>query len=239
MDSRRKTAQSSHWYKKIAAIFMSTFALAGCVTTGGGNGWPVETYPNACGSTMIPFEPICLSSADYYGGFKYGDQLSACRQSMSYYINALDEYYRCSDEKLKGIFNELLKKVSATYSCYVEYFQQHEEGDPSVKCPPVDVPRFYASHEAGGVAIDLGVPRCIVKSNKYNFSPKNRYQLDDCHEQVEVFMGKGILSSSYNATSAQEQYDTYLRNMRRVLDQKANYVVSKFNCIAEKRKYCI
>lgn len=239
MDSRQKLTKSLHWYKAITATLIVMFALSGCVTTGGRSGWPVETYPNACGSIIIPFEPTCLSWADYDGGFKYEGQFSACRQSMFYYTGALDEYYRCSDNNLKNIFDELLKKVPTTYNCYVEFFKEREEGDPSAMCPPVKVPRFHASHEADGIEIDLGVPRCIAKSNNYNFAPKRRYQLDDCREQVEVFMGKGILSSSFNATSVQEQYDTYLRNLQWVLDQKANDAVSKFNCIAEGRKYCI
>lgn len=107
--------------------------------------------------------------------------------------SALDECYRCSDDKLKSIFDELLKRVPATYKCYVKYFQEHEKGDLGAMCPPVDVPCFHASHKADGVEIDLGVPRCIVKSSEYNFSPKRRYQFDDCREQVEVFMGKGML----------------------------------------------
>lgn len=228
----------NHLYKAFAIFTL--LALSGCVTTGGGGGgWPFETYPNACGSFMIPFEPSCLSWADYDGGFKYRGEFAACRQSMSYYTQALDEYYRCSDDKLRAIFDSLLKKVPATYNCYVEYFEEHKEGDPSTKCPPVEVPRFHASHEADGIEIGLGVPRCIAKSSEYNFAPKRKYLLDDCREQVKVFMGKGFLSSSINATSAQEQYDTYLRNLRWVLDQKANEAVAKFNCIAEGNKLCI
>jgi hypothetical protein len=188
---------------------------------------------------MMPNEPSCLLAADYDGGFKYGGEFQACKQSMLNYTNALDVYYRCSDTKLKAIFDELLMSVPATYICYVEFFKDKKDGDPSSACLPVDVPRFFHSYEADGLEIDLGVPRCIGKSKDFNFAPKRAYQLDDCREQVEVFTGKAIQSYSLNAASAQDQYDTYLRNLRWVLDQKAEDVINKFNCIAESRRYCM
>lgn len=234
----RKSMRSLHLYKISTISILLTFVISGCVTTGGRSGWPIETYPDVCNSFMIPLEPSCLSWADYDGGFKYKEQFSACRQSMAYYTSALDEYYRCSEDKLSEIFDDLLKRVPSTYDCYVRYFQEHKEGDPSAECPPIEVPRFYASYEADGLETDLGVPRCIAKSSNYNFAPKRQYQLEDCREQVEVFTGKAILSSSFNATSAQEQYETYLRNLRWIIDQKANDAISKFNCIAEGRKNC-
>lgn len=215
--------------KLFIIIIAISSILAGCGTTGGGSSWPVQTYTNVCGLAMIPSEPICLTLAGYGVGFKYRDQFAACRQSISYYISALDEFYRCSDEKLKDIFDDLLKQVSETYNCYVRYFAEYKEGDPSSYCPLVEVPQFFPSYEADGLEINFGVPWCVAKSSNYNFAPKRKYQLDDCREQVEVFL---------NAASAQEQYDTYLRNLRWVLDQKASDAVSKFNCIGEGNKYC-
>lgn len=210
----------------------------GCITTGGSPRWPITRYVNSCDTAMIPFEPLCLIFRSYDGGFKYQGQFYACKQSMLNFTNALDEYYRCSSDKLKGIFDDLLLRVPDTFNCYVNYFKNRDEGDPSLECPPVEIPHFLHSYEANGLEINLGVPRCIAKSNRYNFAPKKAYQLDDCREQVEVFMGKTFLSRSLDATSAQYQYDTYLRNLKRVLDQKANDAVSKFNCIAEGRTHC-
>lgn len=236
LDKLAKKLYPMQWV--VLLSLLSSF-LTGCVTTGRNSGWPIETYVNSCNTTMIPFEPSCLSWSDYDGGFEYKGQFIACKQSMLNFTNALDEYFRCSDEKLKDIFDRLLTSVPATYNCYVSYFNNKKEGDPISECPPVEVPHFYHSYEANGLEINLGVPRCTAKSDGYNFAPKRAYQVDDCREQVEVFMGKASLSHSLNATSAQDQYNTYLRNLRWVLDQKANDAVSKFNCIAEGRKYCM
>jgi len=212
--------------------------LAGCIASGSG-GWPVDTYASTCQRRTMPTAPICLSSAEYDGGFKYSDQFQACHQSMKNFINALNEYYDCSDVELKQIFNKLLVSVPDTYNCYVEFFKEKKEGDPSAACPPIDVPRYLHSYEADGLEYDLGVPRCIRKSDGYNFSPKWSYQLDDCLRQVEIFSGKNLSSRSMNASSAQDQYDGYLQNLRRVLDQKADDAVRKFKCLAERQRYCI
>ncbi len=235
MANERKLNKYILWVVLLPLLSLFTNS---CITTGGNIGWPIETYVNSCDTVMIPFEPTCLSLSNYDGGFKYKRQFYACKQSMLNFTSALDEYYRCSSDKLKGVFDDLLSRVPDTLNCYVNYFKNRDEGDPSLECPPVEVPRFLHSYEADGLEIDFGVPRCIAKSNGYNFAPKMAYQLDNCREQVEVFMGKTFLSRSLNATSAQDQYDTYLRNLKWVLDQKANDAVSKFNCIAEGRKYC-
>jgi len=158
---------------------------------------------------------------------------------MLNFTNALDEYYRCEETTLKDIFDKLLISVPATYNCYVEFFKDKDNGDPTSKCPPVDIPRFSPSYETEGIEINLGVPSCIAKNEGYNFAPKRAYQLDDCREQVEVFIGQSILSHSLNAASAQDQYDTYLRNLKWILDQKADDAVNKFNCIAKGHRLCI
>ena len=224
-------------FQRLVIVFFSLLLLSGCVASGGG--WPVSTYDHACHTGMIPSEPFCLFSADYDDGFKYSDQFQACRQSVSNFAIALDEYYRCSDTKLKAILDQLLVSVPATYNCYVEFFKDKKEGDPSAACPPVDIPLFFHSYEADGLEADLGVPRCIAKTKVYNFAPKRVYQLDDCRDQVELFTGKAIRSYSLNAASAQGQYDTFLRNLRWVLDRKSDDAISKFNCIAEGRSYCL
>ncbi|RJQ52230.1 MAG: hypothetical protein C4526_08535 [Nitrospiraceae bacterium] len=184
-------------------------------------------------------EPFCLTWTAYDGGFEYPDQFPVCKQSMLNFTNALDEYYRCEETTLKDIFDKLLISVPATYNCYVEFFKDKDNGDPTSKCPPVDIPRFSPSYETEGIEINLGVPSCIAKNEGYNFAPKRAYQLDDCREQVEVFIGQSILSHSLNAASAQDQYDTYLRNLKWILDQKADDAVNKFNCIAKGHRLCI
>lgn len=214
------------------------FILSGCGTPGTGSGWPIQTYPSACATSMIPFQPVCLNRSDVEGGFKYQGEFAACRQSVANYTNALKSFGNCSDEKLKAIFDNLLKQVPSTFDCYARYFEVRKAGDPSTECPPIGVPKFYSSYEADGLEFDLGVPRCIRKSDGYSFAPKTTYQLDDCRNQVQVFMGKTFFARSMNASSAQEQYDTYLRNLNRVLDAKSNDAISKFNCIAERRTYC-
>lgn len=226
-------------YKHLVALtLVQLFLVTGCVTTGGRSGWPVQTYTYTCESGMIPSEPICLISGGIDGGFKYNDQFVACRQSLMNYTAALDDFYICSEEKLTNIFNELLKQVPETFNCYVNFFKSKREGNPSLECPPVQVPRFSPFYEANGLEINLGVPRCIAKNNEYNFAPSMAYQLDDCREQVEVFTDKAIFGHSFNAASAKNQHDTYLNNLRWVLEEKAQDAVRKFNCIAERQKYC-
>lgn len=188
---------------------------------------------------MIPDEPICLMTASTDGGFKYRDQFQACRFDLQSFENALDEHYRCTSRKLKSIFDELLVSVPATYKCYVDFFRDQEEGDPSVQCPPIDVPRFNHSYQIDGLEYDLGVPRCIRKSDGYNFAPKREYQLGDCKKQVEIFAGEGAFGYSMNARSAQKQYDTYMRNLRFELEQSLDDAVRKFNCYANGNDFCI
>ena len=164
-----------------------------------------------CASEFIPSEPFCMISE-----IKYRDQFQACRQSLLNYTNALDQYYRCSEDKLKSLFDQLLISVPAKYNCYEEFFKESKEGDPSNACPPIDVPRYMGSMQASGLKYNLGVPRCISKTG----TPKRHSELWICKSQVEVFTGKGS-RSFLGASSAQDQYDTFLENLRRALDEKA------------------
>lgn len=224
-------------YRILTLSILFSFIITGCTTGGGSDlSWPVTTYENyICGSSNIPHKPSCLTWAvNSDGGFSSGNAFSACRQSVANYTDALDEYYICSNNKLKDIFDSLIKEVPATYNCYVSYFKNRSEGDPSSECPAVNVPKFHAPYEAEGLVTGLGVPSCV----EHNSSPKYIYKLDDCREQVKMFTGKGDFSYSFRAKSAQDQYDIYLKNLKRVLDQKANEVISKFNCISKGSKYC-
>jgi len=240
MDYKSENGTNLYAWKSYALSFMILAMLSGCATKRGGTsggGWPIETYLYSCRTSMIPSEPSCLTWSDYDGGFKYSGQFNACKQSMHNFTNALDEHYRCSDSKLRGIFDGLLISVPATYRCYSEFFKNRKEGDPSVECPPVEVPQFIHSYQASGLEINLGVPQCVKKNKTYNSAPKRLYQLEACHKQVEVFTGKSW-QSTLSSSSAQNQYDNYLRNLKNILDQKAKDAVSKFNCIAERQKFC-
>lgn len=238
--------------KLIIPSMVGSALLVGCANTmpasgvNGGVGWPVQAYANACDVTLVPFEPICLTSGNVGVGYKYQGEFAACRQSMENYTAALDEYYRCSARKLKNIFDQLLTQVPKTYECYVGYFEMNSTGDPSSACPPVEVPTFFPSDEAQGLKGDLGVPLCVTKNKTFDFTPKRRYELDDCREQVDIFVGgrySALSSHSVSAllpqsVSAQQQYDTYLRNLKWVLDRKAADAVSRFNSIADRQRVC-
>jgi len=214
-------------------------ALGGCATGGGGGGgWPLQSYPYACHPGMIPDEPICLISADFDNGFKYRGQFQACRMDLQTFQSATQEHYRCAETELKGIFDKLMKEVPAKYNCYVRYFSDKREGDPSSQCPPIEAPRFRGAYTVDGLEYDLGVPRCIGKSKGYNFAPKRKYELESCKEQVEIFTDRKSYGYSMNAKSAQSQYDTYMDNLRNELDKRVNDAVRKFNCFASGDKYC-
>lgn len=212
--------------------------LSACVTGSGGGGWPLQTYPYACHSGMVPDEPLCLGSAEYDNGFKYRDQFQACRMDIQAFQDAINEHYRCANSELRNIFDKLMKDVPATYNCFVDFFSDKKEGDPSLQCPPIDVPRFNGEYVVDGLEYDLGVPRCVRKSDSHNFAPKRKYELDDCKEQVEIFTGRKAYGYNINASSSQEQYDTYMRNLRNELDRKVDDGVRKFNCYANGDQYC-
>jgi hypothetical protein len=48
-----------------------------------------------------------------------------------------------------------------------------------------------------------------------------------------------LLNYSLDVSPAQKQYDTFLRNLKSVLNDKANDAIRKFNCIAEGGKIYI
>lgn len=223
---------------EVLTVPIAALMLTGCISSGGVR-YPVETFNRSCDrSSIIPYGPSCLEWARSQGGFKNGSEFQACKQSVLNYTSALDELYNCQDMKLKATFDDLLVKVPATYNCYVEFFQDKREGEPSSDCPPVDVPHFPYPYEADGLEINLGVPQCVRQHEGNSFAPKRAYELDDCRKQLEVFAGEGLSALSWEASSAQYQYDTFLGNLRDVLDRKADETVAGFNCYAEGREYC-
>ena len=106
-------------------------------------------------------------------------------------------------------------------------------------CPPVDIPQFRGAYVVDGLELYLGVPRCVRKSGEHSLAPKRNYEVSDCKEQVEVFAGTNSYRSSLDATSAQKQYDNYMQNLRRKIDNDVNDAVSKFNCYARNERICI
>lgn len=183
-------------------------------------------------------EPLCLGSAEIDNGFKYRDQFQACRIDIQSFQNAMDTHYRCANSELKGLFDKLIKEVPKTYNCYVDFFRERDEGDPSTQCPPINVPRFDGAYVVDGLEYDLGAPRCIRKSKNHNFAPDRAYELADCKKQVETFTGKKSYGYSLNAKSAQGQYDEYMDNLRAEIDRKIDEAVRKFNCYARGDKFC-
>lgn len=218
--------------------------LIGCRSLGGGGlggGSLISTYPNAC-TSMPSLAPSCMYFADNEEGFSSRRSFNSCRQSLNNYVSALDTYFDCSKSTLKNIFDDMLRRVPATYNCYLDYFKVQQKGDPSVKCPPVKVPTFYPYLDASGTKPELGVPRCIRDNAPHKFFPKRKYSLPACKAQVDVFTGKrrvGMSVSDFDAAPAQKQFDTFTNNLRRALNRQADEVVQKFNCLADGRKYCM
>ena len=97
-------------------LFVILITITGCATQSiGTRGWAVSSYPQVCTSGFIPSGPFCLITK-----IQYKDQFQACRRSILNFTNALDQYYRCKEEKLKSIFDKLLVSVPAKYNCYIE-----------------------------------------------------------------------------------------------------------------------
>lgn len=157
---------------------------------------------------------------------------------MQSFEDALNEHYDCANRDLKGKLDKLLVAVPEKYNCYVEFFKNRKEGDPTAACRLIDVPRFNGAYVVYGLEYDLGVPQCVRMNASYNFAPKRRYELDDCEMQVNVFIGKPGFGYSTNAKAAQEQYDTYMRNLRQELDRRLDDAIRKFNCISRRGSYC-
>lgn len=218
-----------------AIILCFTVLLSGCIATSGTRGWPIQTYTQTCEVGMIPFEPHCLFSGSAEGGFRYKDEFSACRQSLTNYTNTLDDFYRCSNDKLTNIFNTLLKQVRETGNCYEDHFKTNGFENNIMNCPQVAVPRFSSPYQTSGLEPRLGVPFCVTE----NQTPLNEYFFITCQEKIDIFLDKKIIKSTLGAASAQQQYDYYMKSLKSVLDHKSNSAISKFNCIAQGNKYCM
>ena len=231
-------------------LFFVISNLAGCASprigswpaqTGGApvhpGGWQVDTYENSCLNTIAPRQPSCLNYAQAVG-FKYQDQFQACRKNMINFTTALDEYYDCADTKLRAIFDDLFKRVPDLFNCYVRFFNDKKEGDPSFFCLPLEAPKFRPHFAAKGLELRFGIPQCLRKIKGYDFAPKESFDLHDCRRQMQIFMGETKQTYSLSAVSAQVQYDTYQQNLRQKLDRSADDAIRKFNCVAERRTNC-
>jgi len=206
--------------------------LPGCTTgdhtSRGELSWPVQTYDTHSFDRFMPFEPVCLTGVD---GFRYPGEFAACRQSVANYIDALDGFYRCRGKKLRLIFDRLLVDVRATYNCFVDFYANDEDGSPS-HCPTVVVPPFYGEVGTSGIGTWLGVPFCVKNDG---LVPASKISLISCTSEVETFLGTGRF---FATSSAQEQYDKYMRSLASLIDEKQQDAIDKFTCIADGRKYC-
>ena len=217
---------------------MTCLLLTGCVSSGGGGGWPVQTFPYACTGHSIPFEPMCVSSLGG-DGFKYRDEFQACRQGVTAYEDAINTFLRCKRDELKTAFDRSIRDVKKTYNCFVDYFSTHKQGDPSGQCDLVEEPTFHARYEADGIEMYFGIPNCVRKSSTTLYIPKRYYELERCKDDVEAFTGSRFGSFSTRATSAQKQYDTFMQNLRRKAETKLDDAVRQFNCKARGERFCI
>ncbi|WNK00388.1 hypothetical protein L2D14_02930 [Thalassospiraceae bacterium LMO-JJ14] len=223
---------------KLAVVVLVTCLLPACATgvSKSGSAWPTQTYEFVCRNDL-PFPPICLDGADYDGGFKYRAQFKACRVDLLNFASATDFQVQCMADELRSIFNDLIDKVFKSYNCYLDHFRQGNKGEP-VHCSRVEVPRFLGRYAASGVELYFGIPDCVRAGSTSLYVPKHEYELDDCKKQVDVFTDKSIWGSSFKATSAQEQYDDYIRNLENEAQENVREATDKFNCIAEGNRYC-
>ena len=109
--------------------------MTGCISSGQ-RSWPLQSYPYACHTGMLPDEPICLMSARMDGGFEYRDQFRACRVDIQTFETALNKHYRCTSTELRGMFDRLLREVPQKYNCYVKFFANNKK-----------VPRLSNAHQ--------------------------------------------------------------------------------------------
>ncbi|MBB3066654.1 hypothetical protein [Limibacillus halophilus] len=203
--------------------------------------WPITTYSYGCQSNQLPNEPACL----WLGSFEYSSEFQACRLSVDNYIRALDNYYSCISEKLQNNFQILIEQSYETYNCYVDRFEESGTVSISSLCPGISVEPSYQTYPiltgAGKIHTNYGVPACVRKQSGHDYSPSNTFELMQCKGDVRAFAGAadGRSSAIRIYESAPEQYEKYMRALRREIQEKGNRAVEKFNCMAERRRICL
>ena len=195
--------------------------LSASPTGGAGRGYPVDTYDNACQYLYtMPDRPFCLSAAKVYGGIKYQDEFEACRQSVSNYVDALDEWYRCVMESLRENYNLYLDQSKNTLSCMDNQIPADILERATVDCPEVDVEidkyNNLISHEVS--------PLCVAQKK---FFPDSRFQVESCMKKVMDYLR--IMKESISNASW---------GIRQQVDDAANEAIRKFNCYAKGESYC-
>lgn len=212
-------------HKKLYKIFLfisTAYLLTSCASVGG-RGWPVESYWDVCDlPRMEPMEPMCLSSAQYDGGFKWRDQFQACRQSVNNYVDALHSWEICSIEFVNNRLLDYARRANDTLDCLESSLPEEYSIQPSIlNCSPVD-----ANIDLLQVLNNFKVnPMCIAKKE---FFPRSKgFDLKRCRDEVENY----IEFMEDNIRRA--QIDISFESQRKAID--ANRI---FNCLASRGRNC-
>lgn len=204
--------------------------LAGSLTGCGlpPSGQTVTAYDPGCGSLLMPAEPECLAGPP----FAERDQRIACQQSLTGYIGALDQYYICADRRLEEIFNGLVRESVKRVDCFNVYYQTRETGDPGAVCPAVGIPAYPVQHQADGLSPAFGLPACVRPVGEGGTAPRNLAELTACRDAVADFQRKE------KPGSAQEQYNTFVLNLRAETDRRVEAANARFACLSAGRDDC-
>lgn len=183
----------------------------------------MQSYWDVCDlPRMEPMAPMCLSSAQYDGRFKWGDQFQACRQSVNNYVDALHSWEICSVEFVNNRLLDYARRANETLDCLESSLPEgYSIEPPTLNCSPVEVNIDILQ------ILDIFKvhPMCIAKKD---FFPKSKeYDLKRCREDVEnyiKFMGDNIRRS---------QIDISFECQR-----KADDAIRIFNCLANRGRNC-
>lgn len=184
--------------------------------------WPTQSYRVDCPIVFMPTEPICLTSASFEGGFKYGDQFQACRIDLQSFGYALDRWVECVGREWVDGFNRYVDLSKATLLCLSRELPEDEfrSAVEPPACPEVEVD-IDPNHNLTGFTLQ---PLCLRQAR---FFPKNRWDLERCSTEVVDYLstmrssiGSGRTGIHYKAQSASDR------------------AVERFNCYARRERFC-
>lgn len=224
---------------KYLSLLLLSYSIVSCAVPPKKNtAWTSQQYVNHCSSGVTPEEPYCLTFAKVGNGFKYPRQANSCIQSVENYVVALDRHYGCVNRKLKPVFDDLIENSLKVVQCYNYEFSKTESFESLHRCQKVTVPNFYQSYEVDGLEARFGLPGCVTEIKGFDFTPKNKFSLKQCKNDVMTFAGKNLSFTSYGVHSAQKQYDEYMHNLEELLNRKSKQVMDKLECIIKDNKFC-